>query len=184
MYRLGLLLFFVSLISCKSNQESNQQDIAFSEAQREKAKEIIKKDNVTLHVYDFDGFEPFLHQDDQKVYIVNFWATWCKPCIEELPDFERIHKEFESEKVKVLLVSLDMPKMYETHLIPFINKNNLSSDIVILDDPRMNDWIPKVDEEWGGAIPATLIYNKDTRTFYEKSMSYEELKQKITQLIN
>ena len=55
--------------------------------------------------------------------------------------------------------------------------------MVILDDPKQNEWIPKVDEEWGGGIPATLIYNKEKRQFFEKGFTYEELNEALSKFI-
>jgi hypothetical protein len=81
--------------------------------------------------------------------------------------------------VKVLLVSLDMHKMVESRLIPFIKEKNLQSDVVLLRDPDANSWIGKVDKNWSGAIPATVIYRNDKRNFYEKSFTYEELEKEV-----
>ena len=86
--------------------------------------------------------------------------------------------------VKVVLVSLDMPSMWKSRLEPFVEKKGLQSEVVILDDPKQNTWIPKVSEEWGGGIPATLIYNKGKRSFYERGFTYEELTNELNQFIN
>nr|WP_299074579.1 TlpA family protein disulfide reductase [uncultured Allomuricauda sp.] len=138
---------------------------------------------VSFPVYNFEGFEPLLHKDDDKTYIVNFWATWCKPCIEELPYFEQVGAEQKDNNVEVILVSLDMPSMWKSRLEPFVEKKGLKSKVVILDDPKQNDWIPKVAEEWGGGIPATLIYNKDSRGFYEQGFTYEELNTELNKFL-
>ena len=143
-----------------------------------------QEDKVKFPVYDFDAFEPLLHKEDNTTYIVNFWATWCKPCIEELPYFEKVNAEFKNENVKVVLVSLDMPSMWQSRLEPFVEKKGLQSEVVILDDPKQNTWIPKVSEEWGGGIPATLIYNKGKRSFYERGFTYKELTNELNQFIN
>lgn len=143
---------------------------------------VIKDDpsaKLKFPVYDYDGIEPLLTATDDKTYIVNFWATWCKPCLEELPGFERTYKEQKNNNVELILVSLDMPSMWEKRLVPYVDKNKLQGKVVILDDPKMNEWIPKIDENWGGGIPATLIYNKDKRTFYERGLSYEELNEEL-----
>ncbi|MCB0806749.1 MAG: redoxin domain-containing protein [Bacteroidales bacterium] len=125
---------------------------------------------------DFDTFESLLHKDNDTLYIVNFWATWCKPCVKELPDFEKIRTEYNGQKVSVLLVSLDFPNKHEELLIPFVDKNNLQSEVIHLIDVDANKWIDKVSSSWSGAIPATLIYKGEFRKFHEGQMSYEELK--------
>ena len=147
---------------------------------------VLKDDtstNVKFPVYDFDGFEPMLHKEDDKTYIINFWATWCQPCIEEMPYFEKVHAEQKDNNVEVILVNLDMPNMWKTRLEPYVEKKGIQSTVVILDDPKQNQWIPKVSEEWGGGIPATLIYNKNKRTFYERGFTYQELNEELGKFI-
>lgn len=111
-------------------------------------------------------------------------ATWCAPCVKELPYFERLHKEYGNKGVEVILVSLDFPHLYEKKLKPFIKENKLQAKVVALDDPDMNSWIPKVSEKWSGSIPATVIYKDDKRMFYEQSFNYGELTQALNQFLN
>ncbi len=128
---------------------------------------------------DFDSLEPYLHRDNDTTYIVNFWATWCKPCVKELPAFEKLHETTAGQKVKVLLVSLDFMKYYHSKLIPFIQKHNLQPEVILLNDPHSNVWIDKVSPQWSGAIPATLIYRGNRRNFYERSFSYDQLETEL-----
>lgn len=139
----------------------------------------IEKDGIALKVYNFEALEPLLNQDCEKIHVINFWATWCKPCVAELPYFERLHTE---KNIPVTLISLDMPNLIESKLIPFIKKENLTSKIVVLDDPDANKWIPKISPEWSGAIPATIIIKGDKRKFYEQSFTYETLNEAINTL--
>jgi len=127
-------------------------------------------------VLTFSDFEPHLHLSNDTTYLVNFWASWCTPCVDELPAFEKISKEYGHDKVKVLLISLDFPKQIDSRLIPFIKKNGIQSEVLVLNDPDANNWINKVDAEWSGSIPATLIYNSNTRIFREGVYTYEDLK--------
>ena len=126
-------------------------------------------------VMDFDTFEPYLHKEEADVYVINFWATWCKPCIKELPYFEALREKYDDKNVYFVLVTLDFSEKLESLVLPFIDKHNLQSEIVLLDDVDSNRWIPLVSEKWSGAIPATLIYSKEKRTFYEGSFTYDEL---------
>jgi len=124
----------------------------------------------------YSEFEELLQTKDDKVHIVNFWATWCKPCIKELPYFEEIGSEL-SDKVDITLVSLDFGNQLDTRVKPFIKKKELESRVVLLDDPKSNVWIDLVDKSWSGAIPATVFYKGDKRKFYEKEFhSTAELK--------
>jgi len=175
-FAIGMLFFQ----SCAENRtESFQKENATSSEIK------IAKTNsaVRIPTLNYNDLELLLHKKNDTLYIVNFWATWCKPCIKELPVFEKINTDYKSEKVKVLLVSLDFPEQKEKQLIPFIAKRKINSEVVLLDDPDANSWIPKVSTKWSGAIPATLLYNKTDRKFYERSFTYEELEKEIKSIL-
>ena len=137
-----------------------------------------KKEPIALEVHDFVGIEPYLNLDSSKTYVVNFWATWCAPCVKELPHFETLQKNYKAD-IEVILVSLDFPHQYESKLKPFIQKHQFKSKVVVLDDPDMNSWIPKVDSQWDGASPVTLIYNTSKRLFYNRTFTYDELETEL-----
>ena len=139
--------------------------------------------NDELKVYNYDGIAPLINKTDDKVHVVNFWATWCAPCVKELPYFEKINKEYKANGVELLLVSLDFPRKYETKLKPFLKEKQLKSNVVCLNDVDQNRWIPEIDTTWSGAIPATIIYKGGKRKFYEKSFTYEELEKEVQQFL-
>jgi len=145
---------------------------------------VYAKGNNPLTVYTFNEFEHWLHKDTDSIYVINFWATWCAPCVKEIPDFEKIHAKYNDEKVKVLFVSLDFPNQIESRVIPFIERFDMKGQVVLLNDPRANRWIPLVSEQWSGAIPATLIYGNGYREFYEREFNFEELEAILLPLIN
>ncbi len=132
---------------------------------------------------DFDEFSPWLSRETDSVYVINFWATWCAPCVREIPAFEQLHATYADSGVKVLLVSLDTPAQVENRVIPFIERMDIQSQVLLLDDPISNRWIPLVSEEWSGAIPATVIYSRDFRGFYEREFKFEELEAIVKPLI-
>ena len=143
------------------------------------------KDVESVPKSDFAGIEHLFHKSNDTTYVINFWATWCKPCVAELPYFVELHEKYKNEKVKVLLISLDFVKQIDKKLIPFINKRQLEPPVILLDDPDANSWIDKVDPEWSGAIPATVVYNKDKRGFHEQSFEdFESLHLIVEPYIN
>ena len=108
-------------------------------------------------------------------YIINFWATWCVPCIKELDSFEKLNKAYKNEKIKVLLVSVDFKSKLNNTLADFVKKRNLKSEVLLLDENNEQEYINRIDTSWSGAIPATLFIKNNQRKFLEKEFTYTEL---------
>jgi len=174
MNKLILVFAFVLFQSCIENKSD-----AIQEKKQTKTELTNNLLSSKIHSLNFDELQPLLNKNNDTTYVINFWATWCKPCVKELPAFEKLNKEYKDKRVKVILVSLDFPKQLESKLIPFVESRKIESQVVLLNDPDANSWIPKVDAFWTGAIPATLIYNANDRKFYERSFTYKELEQKL-----
>jgi len=137
-----------------------------------------------LKVYTkFADFKPLLEKDNDTTYVINFWATWCKPCVEELPFFDSLASQYSNQKVKVLLVSIDFDNMVESRVKPFIESKKVKSQVVVFDDAKQHIWIPQIDKNWSGAIPATYIYRGKKSAFYEKEFTYTELENALKPFI-
>jgi thiol-disulfide isomerase/thioredoxin len=123
-----------------------------------------------------------LEKGGDTTFVVNFWATWCGPCVKELHYFTELDSAYAREKVKVILVSLDFRKDISTKLVPFIKKRKITTEVIFLDELNDNEWIPKVDKEWQGNIPATLIRNpkNNYRVFLPRETTYAELDSLVT----
>lgn len=114
-------------------------------------------------------------QGSDTLYVVNFWATWCIPCVKELPYFEKAGVEFASQPVQILLVSLDF-KSEKEKLANFIRQRNLRNPVYLLDAGSPDVWINAIDSSWTGSIPATVFYrNGEKLRFIEDELSQEEL---------
>lgn len=177
----SIILAIVALVGCKSEPDRDQQ-LAVEEP--ELVTEQVSEENSLIPSYNYDELEQaYFSPKNDSIYVLNFWATWCKPCVKELPAFEQLNKEYASKQVKVILVSLDFPENVESHVVPFMEKKNLESTVVLLDDDNANRWITLVDEKWSGAIPATLIIDKNGRRFYEQSFTFTEIENEVKSFI-
>lgn len=122
-----------------------------------------------------EELQKILSVKNDTTYVVNFWATWCAPCIKELPHFVKLQDEYKDRAVKVILVSLDFESQLQKRVIPFLKQRNIKLSTFLLAENNPNSFIDSVDPSWSGAIPATVIVNKNKRMFYEQDFSYAEL---------
>jgi thiol-disulfide isomerase/thioredoxin len=124
-----------------------------------------------------------IESPSEQIRVVNFWATWCAPCIKEIPLFEKLNEE--RDDVSVILVSMDLDldpnpeKVYK-----FINRKNIQSEVLILNEKDPNSWIDKIDKQWSGALPATILINTKTgqRKLVEKELHEGELEKLIDEI--
>ena len=132
----------------------------------------------------FDDFQGILHQNNDTTYVINFWATYCAPCIEEMSAFRKLEDHYKDQSVEIILTSLDFGNNVKERVRAFMKQHNVQSRVVILDDPDGNSWIGKVSDKWSGALPGTLIYNRNSREFYEKTFTYNELQNIVQSKMN
>ena len=135
-----------------------------------------KKEQLPVEVIKYEGLEAIMTSKNEKIQVINFWATWCAPCVKELPYFEEVNASMRN-RVSVNLISLDFADDVEKKVLPFVRKKALRSKVYLLDEIDYNSWIDKVDPGWSGAIPATLIVDNATgkRKFIEKELKPGEL---------
>ncbi len=129
-------------------------------------------------VIKYPVLDALMKKQEGPVQVINFWATWCGPCVKELPMFEQVNAS--NPAVKVTLINLDFSDKLDK-VDAFIVRKNMKSDVLLLDEIDYNSWIDKVDKSWEGAIPATLIYNPATgkRVFTQHELKEGELEKLI-----
>ena len=117
--------------------------------------------------------------------IVNFWATWCAPCVHEIPWFEKNVYTTDGAKVKLVLVSLDFKEDFPANLKAFVQKNKYQSQVVWLSETNADSFCPKIDKSWDGAIPASLFVNNKTkyRKFYGRQLTEEQFKLELKEVV-
>lgn len=135
--------------------------------------EIIKLTQLQEHI----------QAKTDHVKVINFWATWCAPCVKEMPLFEELNAT--RSDVKVTLVSMDLDldpnpeKVYR-----FIDRRKIKSQVFILNEQNPNAWIDQIEKSWSGALPATIIINGTTgkRKFVERELHQGDLEKLIAEI--
>lgn len=131
-----------------------------------------------------DKLLQIMENRSDKIQIINFWATWCAPCVKELPLFEKLHNEGNPD-INVTLVSMDLDldpnpdKVYK-----FVARKKIQSEVLLLDEQNPNSWIDKIEKDWSGALPATIVINQKTgqRKFIEKELHEGDLEEYIKEV--
>ena len=105
------------------------------------------------------GLEQLIHQRNGKVLLLNVWATWCKPCIEEFPDLIRLHRTYRDSAVDIVAISVDYPDEVDSKILPFLDSLNVSFKVFVADLQKQEDLINALNPSWSGAVPATFVYD-------------------------
>lgn len=158
MKKIGLFLLVVLLFNA-----------AFSQAiKKVKIKDVVNMIDTTQHPL-----------------VVNFWASWCQPCVHEIPWFEKAVAELKDKNVELILVSLDFRTSYPKELLSFITKKGYTSRIVWLDETNADYFCPLIDEKWDGNIPVTIMVNhkKNYRQFFSEQIPEAKLKFELKKLV-
>jgi thiol-disulfide isomerase/thioredoxin len=180
-----LALFFTACSGASSSKEETiNEDSQSASLPAEEASDELAYD-VPFPVWsETEELKQLFEQNNDTTYVINFWATWCKPCVKEMPYFEQLHEEMKNEKIRVILVSLDFDTDLETKMKPFVEKRQLQPDVIAFINGDYNSWIGEIEDAWDGAIPATIIYNSKERKFISGELdSYESLKATVSEMI-
>lgn len=112
---------------------------------------------------------------NDTLYVVNFWATWCKPCVEEMPYFIQTANKWSGKKVKLIFVSLNSVKE-KGAVEKFVTQHKIQQEVLLLNAGNPNIWINEIEPQWSGSIPATIFYKKGKKVlFHEGEMNATEL---------
>lgn len=138
---------------------------------------FFKSTSAQVKLLSVNQLENRISRGKDTVYVVNFWATWCAPCVKELPNFEKLGITYKNQPLKVILMSVDFKSKLNNAVVPFVKRNNLKSEVYVLNEGSEQTYIDKISKDWTGSLPATLIINKQKRVrkFYEQEFTYPQL---------
>ena len=131
-----------------------------------------------------DELKSYIEKSDHPL-IVNFWATYCTPCIHEIPYFQTESEKYKTEGVELILVSLDLPDFYPTKISSFVKKEKFTASVMWLNESNADYFCPKIDKNWTGGIPSTLFINNKTHyyKFFERQLTEPQVEENIKTLL-
>jgi len=105
-------------------------------------------------------FRTVLQKQQGKVLVVNFWATWCVPCLREVPDLLKLESEFESRGVKLIGVAVDDPAPGAVQVEQFRRKYFPAFLTYARVGPEMDELASVIDPAWNEVVPTTYIIDR------------------------
>jgi len=124
-----------------------------------------------------------LDQKSDSVKVINFWASWCKPCVDEIPYFMQLKNDWKNRKVEWIFVSVDFVREHND-VLEKVTELKLDGELYQVNE-KGDNWIDQVDTKWSGAIPYTLLIEPDGERSaqYFSFASYSDLKKFIEKKI-
>ena len=131
-----------------------------------------------------EALNDYINKADHPL-IINFWATWCKPCVAEIPYIQQAAEKYKDSGVELIMVSLDFPETYPNEVTDFIKAGNMHGTFFWLNETDADYFCPVIDTAWQGSIPATLFLNNKTRyrKFFERKITENELNTSIQEML-
>ncbi len=117
---------------------------------------------------DYNELADLFRQHNDTTYLINFWATWCKPCLEELPLLQELAEEERDAPLRVILVSLDTDTAAIARIPDYLVRQQVGLPNAVLTDERQ-EWKTALDEHWDGTLPTTFIYRNALRYVYRRN---------------
>lgn len=138
------------------------------------------------YILETTDFEQLLKQQTGKVVLINLWATWCKPCVKEMPTLEKLHQNYKNKDLKVIALSLDEINQIDTLVLPFWQEMNLSMDNYVIGGTDRGAVVNSFDPLWMGVVPTTYIFDKTGKKIESitGALSYQQFEKKLLPIIN
>lgn len=183
-------LFFSTLIlaaifSCKKNETA--EHLAQENSTAEKIDSTTTKQTTETSVADMKVVNTtqitnlIAPKKNDTIYVTNFFATWCGPCMKEIPHFVEKMQQLKGKPVKFTFVSVDAKDDWNTAVSDFADEYELKKNIVLFDASAISpDFFTKITKTWdGGSIPFTVIKKGDKEIETVGMMSKEDLDAKL-----
>jgi len=171
----SILVWLFCGLGCRSRQAGNvrQSDSASSQSNASQIRAVIPIDQ--------GGLAKLIKERNGRTLVLNLWATWCAPCVEEFPDLVKLAKSYSEQEVEVVGISADYPDEVESKIMPFLRRQGVPFMVYVADFQSQQDFINGVNSSWSGALPATLVFDKQgkQRSFLVGEGTYDKFRKMV-----
>jgi len=176
---LGLLILLSIGYGCE------RRNLQPSNPDKNSTGEIIKM-NQSVAQIDGSGLQELIHKRHGKILLLNIWATWCQPCVEEFPNLIKLYSSYSTDSLEIVGVSADDLDDAITKVGPFVEKNKVPFKIYIAHFIKQDDFINSLNKTWSGAIPATFFYDINGKQQFMEigGRTFEQFREKVEQMKN
>jgi len=129
--------------------------------------EKMNAEEVELTMIDVAGIKDLLENKSEKLRLINFWATWCSPCVAEFPELIKINRNYRKRKFEMITVSLDSPNRND-QVLKFLTKTYASTRNYHFNSDDKYQLMDIVDKDWPGSLPYTIIVKPGGEILYKK----------------
>lgn len=123
--------------------------------QAEEANEIAAKP-VKLDLAGADELKALRRNTGDKILLIDFWATWCGPCVQEFPEFEKMYRMYGHRKFGLVTVSAQFPDE-KKGVLPFLEREHATSRNLLFGDNDTYAMMAAFDPKWNGGLPYTVL---------------------------
>jgi peroxiredoxin len=144
------------------------------------ARESLKRwdaEPVSIEPIDIDAVARLARNETKKLVVVNLWATWCGPCVAELPEFVTMNRMYRGRPFQLVTISLD-DLARRDEALRVLKENHVSATNYILSSSDRDKFAEALDQEWPGPVPYTVVIAPGGKVLYRKSGQIDPLELK------
>jgi thiol-disulfide isomerase/thioredoxin len=144
---------------------------------RESARHSLEtwaKEEVTVKLIDEKGLRALAKNEGKRLRLINVWATWCGPCVEELPEFVAMNRMYRNRGFELVTISADAPEEKD-HALEVLKRKQVAADNYVFDGSDKYKLMEAVDEKSSGPVPHTILIAPGGKVLYRKSGTCEPL---------
>ena len=175
------VLFLCSLFPCVSAADEAPK----ATRTRKRSRANVVKQTPVARAIDAEEMLSLLKRDGTRPLLVNYWATWCDPCREEFPDLVKIDRQFRSQGLDFIAITLDDLAELKTGVPKFLRQMKARMPVYLLNVSDPEPAINSVDRNWTGALPATFLYNSKGEIVFKQfgRVNTDQLRAEIEKLV-